>query len=153
MIILPILTTLFIHLCSKGWENVLFELGSESTFEIVLFNLPKDSPPTEELGWVDGDWSNSRQLDGDVPRLQRGHLAVPLAKAVHAVAVVAGHEGHLAVVFVAARLDAGRHRVCRAEPEEVPSAQLVSEGDISLYRPVVTLQRSDTGYLRHQVTL
>ena len=29
MIILPILTTPLIHFCLKGWENVLFELGSE----------------------------------------------------------------------------------------------------------------------------
>ena len=29
MIIVPIITTSLIHLSSKGWENVLFELGSE----------------------------------------------------------------------------------------------------------------------------
>ena len=29
MIMLPILTTSLIHFSSKGWENVLFELGSE----------------------------------------------------------------------------------------------------------------------------
>ena len=30
MIMLPILTISFIHFSLKGWENVLFELGSES---------------------------------------------------------------------------------------------------------------------------
>ena len=32
MIILPIVTTPLIHLSLEGWENVLFELGSERVY-------------------------------------------------------------------------------------------------------------------------
>ena len=45
MIILPILTTSLIHFGLEGWENVLFELGSERvetqpTQERILTSLP-----------------------------------------------------------------------------------------------------------------
>ena len=39
MIILPILTTSFIHFSLKGWENVLFDLGSERVKKVAT-NVP-----------------------------------------------------------------------------------------------------------------
>ena len=38
MIMLPILTTTLIHFLFKGWENVLFELGSERVKNSMLYD-------------------------------------------------------------------------------------------------------------------
>ena len=54
MIILPIiLTTSHIHFPLKCWENVLFELGSESQAS-VWGNIFASGPNTGELVWLHG---------------------------------------------------------------------------------------------------
>ena len=52
MIILPILTTSRMHFCSKGWENVLFELRSERVKLVVLYHSIFNR---SRLGPGDGD--------------------------------------------------------------------------------------------------
>ena len=65
MSVLPILTTSLIHFSLKGWENVLFELGSErvNVFSFVRHlsgpvNLSRDFSRFSR-GGAKSLWSNS----------------------------------------------------------------------------------------------
>ena len=55
MIIVPILTTSLIHFSLKGWENVLFELGSErvnQSFLVSSNRFPADETLETVLSFV-----------------------------------------------------------------------------------------------------
>ena len=67
MIILPILTTSLIHFSSKGWEDVLFEIGSERVKNCV--------PPSQGRVRFNKNFDRITQLE--VRQIQGPYLQFP----------------------------------------------------------------------------